>query len=158
MSDARFEDGAEAPLRLIARDEAGLQVMSALVQDAVFPISEMAYTRRARRFGLLLNRFRWEDLPAAERHRRPFERVRSLLVFQDVLAVQTSGIDRVRGDVVLSLLSLAYRPGAEGRGRIEMVLAGDGAVALEIETLEATLDDVSRPYRAPSGRRPDHGT
>lgn len=156
MSDARFEDGSEAPLRLIARDDAGLQVMSALLQDAVFPISEMAYVRRARRFALLLNRFRWEDVPAAERHRRPFERVRSLLVFQDVLAVQTSGIDRGQGDMVLSLLSLAYTPGAEGRGRVELILAGDGAVALQLDALDATLEDVSRPYRAPSGRRPDH--
>lgn len=156
MSDARFEDGSEAPLRLIAQDGAGLQVISALLQDAVFPISEMAYARRARRFALLVNRFRWEDVPAAERHRRPFERVRSLLVFQDVLGVQTSGIDRGQGDAVLSLLALAHVPGEAGRGRVELVLAGDGAVALELDALDATLTDVSRPYRAPSGRRPDH--
>ena len=34
MSDARFEDGGETPLRLIARDGADLQVLSALCQDA----------------------------------------------------------------------------------------------------------------------------
>ena len=37
------------------------------------------------------------------------------------------------------------------------VLAGDGAVALEVEALEVRLEDVTRPYRAPSGRVPDHG-
>jgi hypothetical protein len=37
MTDARFEDGGEAPLRLMAQDAEGLGVLSALVQDAVFP-------------------------------------------------------------------------------------------------------------------------
>ena len=34
---------------------------------------------RHRRFSLLVNRFRWEDAPAAERQGRPFERVQALL-------------------------------------------------------------------------------
>ena len=41
MSDARFEDGAEQPLRLMAQDADDLAVLSALLQDAVFPIIEM---------------------------------------------------------------------------------------------------------------------
>ena len=40
--DARFEDGDEQPLRLIAYEAEDLQVISALVQDAVFPVTEMA--------------------------------------------------------------------------------------------------------------------
>ena len=38
--DAKFEDGVERPLRLIAVDAEDLQVLSALVQDAVFPASK----------------------------------------------------------------------------------------------------------------------
>ena len=37
-----------------------------------------------------------------------------------------------------------------------MILAGDGAIALQVETLDVTLRDVSRPYLAPSGRVPSH--
>ena len=59
--DASFEDGAERPLNLGAMDTDDLKVISALVQDAVFPITEMKYDRKARRFALLINRFRWED-------------------------------------------------------------------------------------------------
>ena len=36
-----------------------------------------------------------------------------------------------------------------------LTLAGDGAVALEVEALEVTLHDVTRPYRAPSGKVPE---
>jgi len=39
--DARFEDGAERPLRLKALDAEDLSVISALAQDAVFPAREM---------------------------------------------------------------------------------------------------------------------
>jgi hypothetical protein len=41
-------------------------------------------------------------------------------------------------------------------GRLTLVLAGDGAVALDVETLEVTLRDVTRPYVAVSGKAPDH--
>ena len=156
MSDARFEDGAEAPLRLVAQDAEGLAVLSALLQDAVFPITEMSFAAKRRRFALLLNRFRWEDRDAAERAKRRYERVQSLLVFEDVLSIQSQGIDRGDVETVLSLLEVRFVPGEDGTGRVELVLAGDGAIALQVEALDATLRDVSRPYIAPSGQVPQH--
>lgn len=156
MSDARFEDGAEAPLRLIAQDADGLGVMSALLQDAVFPITEMRFVKVRRRFALMLNRFRWEDRTAADQAKRGYERVQSVLVFEDVLAVRSTGIVHVERDTVLSLLQLSFQPGADGTGVVTMVLAGDGAIALDIETLDAQLVDVTRPYLAPSGMAPQH--
>ena len=66
MSDARFEDGREAPLNLGALDGDDLKVLAALAQDAVFPGSEMQWLPKERRFALLLNRFRWEDRAGAE--------------------------------------------------------------------------------------------
>ncbi len=156
MTDARFEDGAEAPLYLAAQEPDELPVIASLVQDAVFPITEMRYSPRRRRFVLLLNRFRWEDREAADRAGRAYERVRALLVVDGVLKVKSQGIDRRDKDTVLSLLDLAFVPGADGAGRLELTLAGDGAIALEIEALEVTLKDVTRPYVAPSHRAPEH--
>ncbi len=156
MTDAKFEDSDDAPLRMMVQDAADLQVMAALVQDAVFPITEMTFAKRRQRFALLLNRFRWEDRAAAERASRPFERVRSLLVFENVLGVQTQGIDRADKDTILSLLSVTFIRGEDGAGVVELVLAGDGAVALQVEALEAVLTDVSQPYAAPSGKVPTH--
>ena len=77
MSDASFEDGRERPLNLGAYEAEDLEVISSLVQDAVFPVTEMSWRVSARRFAILLNRFRWEDRVAAERRGRAYERVQS---------------------------------------------------------------------------------
>ena len=157
MTDARFEEGGEAPLRLVAQDAEDLQVISTLLQDAVLPLTELAFDARRRRFALLLNRFRWEDRAEAERIGRAYERVRSLLVVEDVRKVQTMGFDRADKELVLSLLSMSFEPAEDGAGRLTLTLAGDGAIALDVEALEIRLDDVTRPYRAPSGKVPGHG-
>ena len=157
MADARFEDGTEQPLRLIARDGENLGVLSALLQDAVFAITEMTYAKRRRRFALMLNRFRWEDRIAAERAGRGYERVQSLLVFEEVLAIQTQGIDRADRDTVLSLLSITFTGDADGTGQLNLILAGDGAISLQVEALDVALRDVTRPYLAPSHHVPEHG-
>ena len=154
--DARFEDGAEAALALRAETPDDLTVLSALVQDAVLPITEIRWDRRARRLSLLINRFRWEDRAAAERAGRGFERVRAMLLVRDVMAVRTQGIDRAAGDRVLSLLDIQFEAGAECGGRVIFTLAEGAAIALEVEALDLTLRDVTRPYLAPSGRAPKH--
>lgn len=154
--DARFRDGAERPLRLMAVTGEDLQVISALAQDAVLPVTEMRWDRTRRRLAVLLNRFRWEDRDAATRRGRPYERVQSVLTVEDVQTVASQGFDRGDPDLVLSLLSVTFEPGAEGSGRVILTLAGDGAVALEVECLEVTLNDVTKPYAAPSGKAPHH--
>ncbi len=155
--DAKFEDGVEKPLRLQALDTKDLQVISALVQDAVFPITELKWLQKERRFAALLNRFRWEDLAAAKQRNRPVERVQSVLSISDVLKVSSQGIDRADKDLILSVLTIGFEPGADGTGRIELTLAGDGAVSLEVEAIDVVLQDVTRPYLAPSRKVPDHG-
>ncbi|MEM9899362.1 MAG: DUF2948 family protein [Pseudomonadota bacterium] len=154
--DARFEDGEERPLRLMAFDTDDLKVMSALVQDSVFPSSEMRWTPADRRFAVLLNRFRWEDADGASVRRRDFERVQAVLVVEDVVAVQSQGVKKGDADTVLSLLSLEFEAGEEGRGRLIFNLAGDGAIACQVDALEVVLKDVTRPYLAPSRRAPSH--
>ncbi|KGM49066.1 DUF2948 family protein [Pseudooceanicola atlanticus] len=154
MSDASFEDGREAPLNLGAMDGEDLKVLSALAQDAVFPVTEMRWQPGARRFSILLNRVRWEDR-GVERH--GVERVQSLLVFDNVLQVSSQGIDRSDKDVILSLLSVDFTAGDDApAGQVLLTLAGDGAIRLNVEAVEARLRDVTRPYRAPSGKRPTH--
>jgi hypothetical protein len=153
--DARFEDGADAPLRLRALDADDLTVISSLVQDAVFTASAMRWDRRRRRFALLVNRFRWEEALRG-RGEGGNERVQSVLVIEDTMAVRSLGITPGDGETVLSLLSLGFEPGTEGGGRVVLTLAGDGAVAVEVEALEVVLRDVTRPWASPAGRAPSH--
>ena len=151
MSDARFEDGMDKPLRLIAFDAEDLQVVSAMTQDAVWPAAQMAWHSKERRFAVLLNRFRWEAHSASQA-----ERVQSVLSFEDVKAVQTQGFDQRDSDLILSLLSITFIPAIDGTGTCLLTLAGDGAIRLEVEALEAGLRDVTRPYVSPAKRAPSH--
>lgn len=154
--DARFEDAGGGALDLHADDAEGLTVLSALVQDAVLSASDMRWDRKARQLVLLLNRFRWEDRVAADRQRRPYERVRSLLIVSDALKVQSQGLQPGNPDLVLSLLSLDWAPGEDGTGQLTVTLAGDGAIRVAAECVNVRLRDVTRPYVAPSGKVPGH--
>ena len=153
MSDASFEDGREGPLNLGAVDGEDLKVISSLAQDAVFPITEMSWRPGQGRFAILLNRFRWEDEGQA---RHGPERVRSVLAVDNVLKVSSQGIDRSDPDMILSLMSVAFEAGEEGAGHVLLTLAGDGAIRLSVDALEISLKDVTRHYRAPSGKTPEH--
>lgn len=155
MADARFSDGDTRPLHLGAADADDLRVLSALVQDAVLSVADIAWDRGARRLVLLLNRFRWED-PAIAEGRVPAERVRTLLRIEDAMAVRSDGIDRTDGDTVLSLLAIDWRAGTDGSGELRLVLAGDGQIAVTVESINLDLRDVTRPYAAPSGKVPRH--
>lgn len=154
--DAKFEDGGESPLNLLAGDIEDLEVISSLTQDAIFPATEMKWDRKQRRFALLINRFRWEDAAAANARKRRYERVQAIFLAEDILNVSSQGIDRNDPDVILSLLSVSFEPGEDGAGRVVLNLAGDGAIALDVEALNLTLKDVTRPYLAPSHQIPSH--
>ena len=156
MTDARFQDGDEGPLRLRALTPDDMPVLAALVQDAVFPITEMTFVRPRRRFAILLNRFRWEDREAAARENRAFERVQALLTVENVQAVRSQGIDRGDKDMSLSLLDISYAGPADGPGQLRLTLAGDGAIELDVEAPEVMVRDTTRPYRAVSGKAPSH--
>ena len=156
VEDARFEDGIEKPLRLKAQDGDDLVAISTVLQDAVLPVSEMQWQREEQRFGLLANRFRWEDADAAATSKRAVERVQAVVVFDSVVGVRSSGLDMKDKEQVISVLSMTFEAKEDGAGTVVLTLAGDGAIALDVECVEVTLADVTRPYVAPSGKVPSH--
>ena len=155
--DATFEDGRERPLNLGALDQDDLQVVSTLIQDAVFPASEMIWDASQRRFAILINRFRWEDRSLRDQSGHAVERVQTVLSIDNVLGIASQGIERANKDVIFSVLSLQFEPGPDAGGTVLLTLAGDGAIKLSVEALEVRLKDVTRPYRALSKTVPDHG-
>lgn len=151
--DARFEDGREAPLNLGALDADDLAVISSLVQDAVFPASEMKWDRANNRFALLVNRVRWED---DGKTRHAVERVQSLLSFSNVQGVASQGVPKGDADTILSVLTVTFEQADAPSGHVILTLAGDGALRLTVEALEVSLKDVTKPYTAPSKKLPEH--
>lgn len=156
MNDASFSDGAENPVRIRAENADDLAVISSLIQDSVGQNSETSWQPKKHRFAMLINRFRWEDKAAAEAQGRPYERVQSTLVIDSTLKVGGEGIDPTDKEQIFALLALSFTPSEDGAGRLSMVLSGDGAIHLDIECIDVTLTDVSRPYIARAKHLPNH--
>lgn len=150
--DASFEDGVEIALRLKAHDKGDLDVMAALLQDAIVPHDQIRFDPKRREFAFLANRFRWEDRPGAPRPKGDFERVQAVVLVRDVRGVASRG---TKADV-LNLLTMQFTAGEDGTGHLHLEFAGDFTARLDVETLDITLKDVTRPYLAPSKRAPDH--
>jgi len=157
MDDARFEDGApDKPVYLKAEALEDLVVISTLAQDAVAQTSDMSWLKKKHRFAILLNRFRWEDAKAASKSGRPFERVQSMLVIETVLSVTAQNVDPADKSIVLELLGISFEPKADAAGIVSLTFSGDGAISMEVECLDVTLKDMSKPYKARSQNLPSH--
>jgi hypothetical protein len=137
-------------LKLSAADAEDLEVLSARLQDAAGKLKDFAWLPKQRRFVVLLNRFRWEDA------RGPGTRVRTALRFDGVSKVQSSHVKQGAPDAVVSLLAIRFTPDTENApaGEIELILAGGGAIRLNVECIDAELADQTGPWTARG--RPNH--
>lgn len=159
--DARFEEVGpqDRPLRLRAEGTEDLAVISSLVQDAIAKVSDISWAKGRRRLVLLLNRFRWEDKEAAATEGRPPERVRAMLMIDGVEGVRARGVSPDDPETVIALLSLGFEASGDPEdpaGTLTLSLAGDGDFALKVEMLDVTLEDLTRPWLAASGKAPSH--
>ncbi len=144
-------------LKLRGEDEEDLRTISAILQDALVPIADMAYLPRERRFVLVANRFRWEaepELPTDAEEGEPqsgpvFERVLTGLCFEGVTRARLRNIEHLRGSQILELLYLGWEPGC-----LTLTFAGGGAIRLETERISCRLDDICEPW--PTLSRPRH--
>jgi hypothetical protein len=138
-------------LKLMAEDAADLDIIAAAVQDSLLRVGDISYDTKARRFAMLLSRFRWEIAEATG----PFERVRAALSFDGVLSVKSRKVRMESKEAVASVLSISFIPAEEPPGgEVRLLLAGGGEIALEVECLDALLLDLGAAWRTP--RRPDH--
>lgn len=136
-------------LKLAALDESDLEVISAHMQDAVLKRSDIRYWRAKGKFAIMANRFAW-DAPA---DRGQYQRRLSGLQFARVLSARSSGISR-DGEIVLSLLSLGFEPGEAPSGAVVLTFAGGGTIRLEVECIEAQLDDLGPAWE--TAHAPSH--
>ncbi len=138
-------------LKLLAEDAGDLEVIAAAAQDGLVRVGELKFDAKARRFTLLMNRFRWENAD----EKAPFERIRAALSFESVLAVKSRNVRNEAPEALAAILSLAFKPAQEPPGgSVQILFAGGGEIALEVECIDAVLLDMGAPWRTP--RRPDH--
>jgi hypothetical protein len=139
-------------LKLLALDGEDLAVISTHMQDSVLKPGDLSYDARLHQFSLEANRFVWEK--AADKN-QPFERCRSLLVLKRAMAVRSQGFSRSGSTQVLSLLAIRFEQTGEGPdGTVEFTLSGGGAIAVDVECIEAQLADIGGAWETAS--KPEH--
>ncbi len=133
-----------AGLKLMAFDEQDLDVISAQVQDAVSKPEMLEFSAKRKQFSLVLNRFAWDAV--AGKRASGYERRGTILVFAGVNGVKALGIRRDDPGQVLSLLTIKFTPGDLPAGKIDLIFANGPIVQLDVECIEARLDDVGSAW------------
>lgn len=140
-----------AGLKLRAGDAEDLAVISAILQDSLVTVAEMAYLPDEGRFVLVANRFKWEPQPGPAQGKA--ERVLTGLCIDGVKSVSRRGFSPRESDRILALLAVH----AEGEGAPTSLIldfAGGSSVRLEVEQILCHLDDLGEPW--PTRWRPKH--
>ncbi|NTE85407.1 DUF2948 family protein [Agrobacterium rubi] len=139
-------------LKLMALDGEDLSIISTHMQDSVFKLKDASFDRKHGQFLLSANRFVWEN---GSKKSQPKERCRSVFALKRVGTVRSYGFDRDNKEQVLSLLAVQFKQNGEGPdGTVELTLSGGGAIALDVECIEAQLADVSGGWETAS--KPHH--
>ncbi len=138
-------------LKLRAADTEDLAVISAILQDSLVTIGEMAYLPEESRFVLVANRFRWEPRPGETR--KNFERILSGLCIDGVTAVRRRGFHPREAERILSLLAIRAND-VEKPTALILDFAGGSSIRLEVGRIMCHLDDLGEPW--PTRWRPKH--
>ena len=138
-------------LKLIAKSEEDLKVISAHLQDAIVSSKDIANLKKNKIFLIQLNRFMWEDIEKGVFRKN--KRIRTVLKFDEVTNVLSKNIKRDT-DRFLDFLAIESRIMNDKRYEIKLIFSGDSIIKIESEVLEVALDDQGSPWE--SKTKPKH--
>ena len=131
-------------LKLIARTDEDLKVVSAHLQDSIANISDVANLLKNRMFLMQLNRFMWEDVEKGVFRKN--KRIRTILKFENVLKVHSKNINQSKKDKFLDFLTIETNLMPDNNYEMKIVFAGDAIIKIISEVIEVTLDDQGEPW------------
>ena len=118
------------PLKLRARDAEDIQVISAMLQDAIAPVVDMRFDAENRSFVMVVQRLCREDDNA------PPERICCAFNLSGVDRAKTHGFNSAETARMLDLLAVM----PEGDD-IQLVFAGDAALRLKLKDWTLIVED-----------------
>ena len=139
------------PLKLIALDKDDIEIVSAHLQDAVVKVGDIVWLPAEKRLVLGLNRFDWEACGEAS---PCYQRRRTALRFERVLALRCRNVSPAAKEEVLNLLAVEYAESDAPSGTVTLIFSGGAALRLEVECLECELADLGPTWTAAA--RPAH--
>ena len=126
-------------LKLIAKTEEDLRVVSAHLQDAIVNISDIANLKNNKIFLMQLNRFMWEDVEKGVFRKN--KRIRSILKFENVINANSKNIMQGKKDKFLDFLTIETKQMPDNNYEMKIVFAGDSIIKVIAEVIEVTIDD-----------------
>ena len=141
-------------LKLIARTEEDLRVVSAHLQDSIVSISDIANLKENKIFLMQLNRFMWEDVEKGVFRKN--KRVRTILKFENILKVYSKNINQSKKDKFLDFLAIESSSMPDNNYEMIIIFAGDSIIKIVSEVIEVTLDDQGEAWDTKN--KPKHKT
>ena len=126
-------------LKLIAKTEEDLRVVSAHLQDSIVNIADIASLEKNKIFLMQLNRFMWEDVEKGVFRKN--KRIRTILKFENVLKILSKNINQLSKDKFLDFLAIETNITPDNNYEMRIIFAGDSIIKVISEVIEVTLDD-----------------
>ena len=131
-------------LKLIARTEEDLRVVSAHLQDSIASVAEIANLKKNKIFLMQLNRFMWEDVEKGVFRKN--KRIRTILKFDNVIEVNSKNISQKNKDKFLDFLAIESNQMTDNNYEMKLIFSGDSIIRVIAEVIEVALDDQGEPW------------
>ncbi len=126
-------------LKLIAKTDEDLKVVSAHLQDSIVNVSDIANLKKNKIFLMQLNRFMWEDVEKGVFRKN--KRIRTIIKFENVIKVHSKNINPTKKDKFLDFLTIETNKMPDNNYEMKILFAGDSIIKVISEAIEVTLDD-----------------
>jgi len=141
-------------LKLIAKTEEDLRVVSAHLQDSIVSVGDIANLKKNNIFLIQLNRFMWEDVEKGVFRKN--KRIRTVLKFENILSVVSRNINQIKKDKFLDFLAIETNITPDNNYEMKIIFAGDSIIRVISEVIEVTLDDQGEAWDTKN--KPKHKT
>ena len=131
-------------LKLIARTDDDLRVISAHLQDSIADIKNIANLKKNNIFLMQLSRFMWEDVEKGVFRKN--KRIRTILKFDNVIEVNSKNISQISKDKFLDFLAIESCQMPDNNYEMKLIFSGDLIIREVAEVIEVTLDDRGEPW------------
>ena len=139
-------------LKLIAKTDEDLRIISAHLQDSILLISDIGHLKKNRIFLMQLSRFMWEDVEKGVFRKN--KRILSVLKFESVINVFSQNINQKNTERFLDFLAIETNFLSDKNYEIKLNFAGDILIKLKTEIIECFLEDISEPWETKN--KPKH--
>ena len=119
--------------KIIAKDQQGLQVISAHCSESKINVNEIKYLKKNKIFLLSIQRINREN-------NKSEDKINSILKFEYINSSKSKNIDQNNPDLVIELLAIDVFK-IEQNYEITLLFSNNRIITLTAEIIEATLED-----------------